>query len=175
MKNQNIFFSLLLTVFLITGCTSMSIEECQTTHWRDLGYQQGQVGENPNIINDYAKDCSEGGINVDKEAWSQGYERGLVQYCSPRNGYQEGRNGRSYYGVCDNEQFNKNYELGRQAYLKEERLSDIQKEIEDIDFKLRNKNGLDPDERKRLNDERKSLTSERASLLSASYQFNVTF
>ncbi len=153
----------------------MSIEECQTTHWKDLGYQQGQVGENPDIINDYAKDCSEGGIAVDKEAWSQGYERGLIQYCSPRNGYQEGRNGRSYYGVCDNEQFNKNYELGRQAYQKENRLKDIQSEIEDIDFKLRRKEGLDPDERKRLNHERQSLTSERARLLSTSYHFNVTF
>ncbi|GLQ75296.1 DNA repair ATPase [Vibrio penaeicida] len=155
----------------------MSIEECQTTHWRDLGYHQGKTGVNPNIIYDYAKDCSEGGVKVDKVGWSEGFEQGLILYCSPRNGYQVGRNGQHYYGVCDNDQFNENYELGRQAYLKETRLKDIETELLDIERKLLDKNGLDPDERKRLDAERKSLVSERASLLETtrSYQFHITF
>ncbi|CCO44382.1 conserved hypothetical protein [Vibrio nigripulchritudo SOn1] len=173
MTKPSLFISILLSLVVLSGCASMSAEECQTTHWGDLGYQEGQSGANPTVISDYAKDCGENGISVDKAAWQKGYNQGLILYCSPANGYREGASGKTYHGVCDNQQFVAQYQLGRQQYLKEQRLEKIEREISDIDLKLSNKQGLDEDERKRLNRVRDSLVSERGQLLSTQYRFEL--
>lgn len=158
---------------LLSGCASMSPDECKTADWYQVGYQDGQQGKNPNIINDYSKDCAEAGVTADHARWKEGFTKGTILYCSPDNGYQVGLAGKEYYGVCDSKQFVDNYQLGHQQYQVQQRLQEIDNQISVIDGQLSNK--PDKDTADRLREQRRALAEERADLLRPDINFNLHF
>ncbi|MGF1784652.1 DUF2799 domain-containing protein [Photobacterium swingsii] len=158
---------------LLSGCASMSPDECKTADWYQVGYQDGVNGNNPSIINDYSKDCAEAGVSADHARWKEGFDKGTILYCSPDNGYQVGIAGKEYYGVCQSEQFVKNYQLGHQQYQVQQRINEIDTQINVIDNQLNNK--PDKDTAQRLRKDRKALTEERSDLLTPNINFNLHF
>ncbi|MDF2152806.1 DUF2799 domain-containing protein [Vibrio sp. CAU 1672] len=160
---------LFVILALLSGCSSMSPEQCQTADWYRVGYQDGRNGNNPDILYDYIKDCREAGVTPDHHKWQDGFDKGTILYCSPDNGYNVGAEGRTYYGVCSNELFLKNYQLGQQEYQRQQRINALDGEISRIDRQLEAE--LDKQTAKRLREKRKYLARERSSLISPATQF----
>ncbi|KGK14402.1 DUF2799 domain-containing protein [Vibrio navarrensis] len=164
------------TMFL-SACTTMSPDECRVANWQQIGYRDGQNGNDPSIIQRYSQDCAEAGVVADSDLWRKGFQQGTVLYCSPDNGYRVGKQGREYYGVCESEQFLNNYQLGRQEYLVQQRIAEIDRQIADIDRQMNSLKDSDKDKQKRnvLQSKRRDLVRERSSLLSPSYNINFSF
>lgn len=77
----------------LTGCASLSPEQCLRADWRQIGFSDGTTGSSAARINDHAKACAEVGIRPDLDAYLRGREQGLVNYCRPENGFLVGRSG----------------------------------------------------------------------------------
>ncbi len=163
----------LTLITLLSGCASMSPEECKTADWYNVGYQNGLNGNPPSIINSYTEDCNEAGVTPNRAQWKEGFDKGTIIYCSPDNGYTVGCEGREYYGVCSNKQFLENYQLGRQEYQRQQRIQQIDTEISVIDNQL--DNNPDKENAKRLKEKRKRLADERSQLLTPTINFNLNF
>ncbi|GAM75993.1 ATPase [Vibrio ishigakensis] len=162
-----------LVVTTMAGCASMSPEECKAANWHQVGYQDGQQGENPQIINDYTQDCAEAKVVVDRIEWTKGFHEGTKVYCDPSNGYQVGVEGREYYGVCENPKFLKNYQMGKQEYQRQQRLNNLNAQIASLDDQISHEK--DAKKAKQLREQRKDLAHERSQLLNPDVNMNINF
>ena len=109
----------LLVAVLLQGCASMSREECLNANWTVVGEIDGQQGRGLDVLDDYRRDCAEYGVVPDVQAYVAGRENGLLLYCTPDNGYREGRIGRQLEADCPPAlaaDFRRNFELGRDVF-----------------------------------------------------------
>ncbi|MEM7762572.1 MAG: DUF2799 domain-containing protein [Pseudomonadota bacterium] len=170
-----------ITLFGLTGCaTTMSEDECLTSDWRTVGYEDGVQGRSGAAIGTYRKACAKAGVTPDLAEYQAGRQEGLQEYCRPQNGYNAGERGASYQGVCPAElenAFLAAYEEGRTLYeLRADvrRLeSDIvraENEIADIDATIESEtlrmvsDGLLPEERLEILAETKRLSERKGQL-----------
>lgn len=101
MRTVNRLRQLLLTLpLLLAGCAVVSEEECQAGLWYERGLQDGARGRGQALVYEIAQKCREYGVRVDSDAWLRGHEEGVEQFCTPENGYIQGRRGHGYEGVC---------------------------------------------------------------------------
>ena len=91
---------LVLLVAGLGGCASMSSEECMTSDWAAIGYEDGARGYTTQRITDRRKACAKHGVTLDFAAYQEGREQGLVEYCQPGRGFSVGSSGSRYNGVC---------------------------------------------------------------------------
>ena len=89
-----------LCTFMISGCASMSGDECIATDWSAVGFEDGARGYTTESFSKHRKACAKHGITADFGAYQNGRQQGLVEYCQPGRGYDVGVNGGRYYGVC---------------------------------------------------------------------------
>ena len=68
------FFTLLLGS--LSGCASISQEECLLGDWYQIGLSDGQYGRS-NRAADYSKDCSEYQVKMDLKSYNKGRSEGL--------------------------------------------------------------------------------------------------
>ena len=109
----------LLMLAGISGCASMSGDECAHSDWRAVGYEDGARGYSADRFGDYRKACAKHGVTADFRAYQQGRAEGLVDYCQPSRGYNLGASGGRYHGVCDvalEGRFLDAYRVGYQLY-----------------------------------------------------------
>lgn len=85
----------------LSGCASMSGDECVTSDWAAIGYEDGARGYTSDRLSQHRKACAKHGVTPDFAAYQNGRGQGLVEYCQPGRGFQIGSNGGSYNGVCD--------------------------------------------------------------------------
>jgi len=100
MRNNLNFLWLSLAFVGLSGCASMSGDECETSDWSAIGYEDGSRGYADNRLGKHRKACAKHGITPDFAAYQSGRDRGLVQYCQPRRGFSVGSSGGQYNGVC---------------------------------------------------------------------------
>jgi hypothetical protein len=86
---------LLLVPILLSGCESMSVSECKVADWGRVGYSDGARGVSDRRIASYTEDCGEAGIETDPQAYRKGWDAGIVNFCTPANGWREGTLGNS--------------------------------------------------------------------------------
>lgn len=146
MSNILKIFWLSLALVGLNGCASMSGDECMTSDWSAIGYEDGSRGYTDDRLAKHRKACAKHGITPDFAAYQSGRDRGLVQYCQPGRGFNVGANGGQYYGVCrvDLEAdfldaYNAGYHLhtlrsnvssaNSQIYSKERELDNIEKDV----------------------------------------------
>ena len=109
----------LLILAGISGCASMSGDECAHSDWRAVGYEDGARGYSADRFGVHRKACAKHGVTADFRAYQQGRAEGLVDYCQPSRGYSLGASGGRYHGVCDvalEERFLDAYRVGYQLY-----------------------------------------------------------
>ena len=109
----------LVLIATLQGCASLSEEDCLSADWAVMGEVDGQQGRPLSDINRYRRQCAAYGVVPDTEAYLEARERGLVVYCTNRNGYHEGRAGAPHNLVCPatlEPDFRGGYELGRAVY-----------------------------------------------------------
>jgi Protein of unknown function (DUF2799) len=91
----------LLCAALLSACaTGMGKDECVTADWRTIGFEDGARGLPADRIGFHRVACAKHQVTPDLAAYTDGRERGLVEYCLPRNGYRVGLNGGGYANVC---------------------------------------------------------------------------
>ena len=110
---------MILAIAALSGCASMSSEECANSDWVAVGYEDGSRGYTSDRFGSRRKACAKHGITADFQAYQQGRAEGLVEFCQPSRGFSLGVNGGSYHGVCDvamEEEFLDAYRVGQQLY-----------------------------------------------------------
>lgn len=93
----------LLVTALLAGCASAPVDnkdQCLAADWRTVGYEDGLRGAPADRIGGHRVACARHGVTPDLAAYLDGRERGLQQYCQPRNGFRAGVNGSGYADVC---------------------------------------------------------------------------
>ena len=110
---------MVLVVAALSGCASMSSEECVNSDWVAIGYEDGSNGYGTDKFGSRRKACAKHGVTADFKAYQEGRDEGLVEFCQPSRGFNHGVNGRAYNGVCDaalEGDFLDAYRVGSQLY-----------------------------------------------------------
>jgi len=135
----------LAALLLLNNCTSMSSEECLASDWQAIGFEHGAQGLAADKLGDHRRACAKHGVTVDFQAYQQGRDQGLWQYCQPSRGFNIGANGRNYNGICAAHQesnFLDAYNSGRQLYRLRAQLNAAESEIYEIERQIDRNNEL---------------------------------
>lgn len=135
---RSVFFNGAVTAVALAalpGCATLSESECRTADWFQIGKQDGRDGYKHTRLYDHRQACTRYGIYPPGETYYSGRQVGLALYCTPDNGFREGRSGRKYKDVCPAK-----YESAFVTeYRKGEMIHEVDEDIEavesDIDFK----------------------------------------
>lgn len=131
MKRIILSISILLMGVWLSGCATLSKDECRTANWRTIGYEDGSRGYSSQRISEHREACAEYGIAPDFDSYLAGHNEGIRLYCVPHRGFQLGRRGANYSGICPSDlepQFLTNYRQGQKVYRVEQQIRDIQQE-----------------------------------------------
>ena len=108
-----------MAIAVVSGCASMSSEECVNSDWVAIGYEDGSRGYTTDKFGSRRKACAKHGVTADFKAYQAGRQEGLVEFCQPSRAYNLGASGGKYYGVCDiamEEEFLDAYRVGSQLH-----------------------------------------------------------
>lgn len=107
--------TVLLLVTVISGCETMTKDECKYANWNDIGLRDGLSGQSISLLGDRANDCAKAGIPVDTPLYLAGREQGLRSFCRLENAAALGLSGAAYAGVCPalvDIEFRRRYQAG---------------------------------------------------------------
>jgi hypothetical protein len=122
-----------VTLFALSGCASMSKDECLAVDWRTVGYEDGVEGYPGDHIAQHRKACAKYGVRADLALYQEGRNQGLREFCQPINGYNIGARGGGYGGVCPAQlepAFLRAYNAGHDLYAMVARVSGTQAELD---------------------------------------------
>ena len=120
-----------LTVFLLpllAGCATLSEPECRNADWRIIGMEDGAAGRDIAYLGRHRTACADHGVTPDLEAYRQGHAEGLRRFCTPARGYDLGRRGKDYGGVCPpalERDFLDAYDYGLRLHTAEDRVQEL--------------------------------------------------
>ena len=160
------------------SCATMSAEQCMAGDWSGQGYVDGQQGLTMSRLDDHAKACAEHWVTPDAGAYAAGRRQGLVQYCTLPKGFEVGRTGSGYAGVCPSEletDFMYGYRDGQVVHAAEQALANARSRVdrlggrlEELDEKIVAKQaearaeGLTDEQREQVRDRIQEIRRERA-------------
>ncbi|HEX7079422.1 MAG TPA: DUF2799 domain-containing protein [Gammaproteobacteria bacterium] len=113
---------------VLSGCAAMSEQACLVSDWRTVGFEDGAAGRPVGTIGRYREACAKHGVSPDLESYRAGHSEGLEVYCRPGRGFDVGRSGGLYRGVCPADlepEFLAAYQSGRRLYELESSVSRI--------------------------------------------------
>ncbi|MBF0188970.1 MAG: DUF2799 domain-containing protein [Magnetococcales bacterium] len=141
MQSRVVALASLLLAWQLSGCASLSKEECLAADWRTIGFGDGAAGKRASRLDDHREACADYSVKPNLTAYLAGRDAGLLTYCRPGKGYSEGSNGRSYEGVCPAElegPFLSAYRSGKIVHDAESAVSAIEKRIRESRNDLEN-------------------------------------
>ena len=142
--------AVLLLAAAVSGCETMTPNECKTANWRDIGLRDGLKGETMAVLDERVGDCAKAGVRADTDQYLAGRGQGLQQYCRLDNAVPLGLSGGSYSGVCSpmvDVEFRRRHQAARAVHDLRNRLSDLGGRAERAQRRLRE---ADRDEDKQL-------------------------
>jgi hypothetical protein len=131
----------LISLLGLGGCATMSADECVTSDWHAIGYEDGARGYTADQLGNRRKACAKHGITPDFAAYQAGREQGLRQYCQPSRGFSLGAGGARYNGVCPADMeadFVDAYNSGHQLYTLRSRVNGATNQINAKEHELDN-------------------------------------
>lgn len=134
-------FLLLLVLVVVQACVTLTKEECAEGDWLSVGEKDGARGLNPEEqFKFHVFSCKRAKVLPDYTTWYQGFQQGLVRYCTPLSGLYYGQLSRRYYNLCpaDTEpDFLRGYRLGRKQSNYEYDISASKTKIDDLNSEIR--------------------------------------
>lgn len=121
------------------SCATMSEAQCLAGDWGGQGYSDGASGLAMTRLDDHARACAKHGVTPDPDAYAAGRRQGLMQYCTVDKGFEVGRTGGSYAGVCPPSvegDFLYAYRDGQVVHAVEQALSDARSRVESLGRRL---------------------------------------
>jgi len=129
-----------LMVATLTGCASLSREQCRRGDWYGIGMADGQAGEAASRKDQHVRACSEYGIQINDQHYFDGYARGLDDYCRIDNAFESGLRGRRYQHVCPpaiDALFERCNRAAYEVYRIKRELDRLEDQIDSQEFRLR--------------------------------------
>ena len=164
---------------LAGSCATLNEEQCLTGDWSGIGYGDCANGYGTGRFGDHVKACEKHGVVPDQSVYMTGRARGLTVYCQPNRGFQVGRQGSSYGGVCPASlegPFLAGYSDGRMVWDVRQRydraasaIADAERRAEDLEVRMREEEAklADPavtnDDKKAIRERLKALRDDRYS------------
>ena len=124
--------SALAVAGLLTGCAGMSEQACLTSDWRSVGFEDATRGRPVGSIGGYREACVEHGVSPDLDAYRAGHDEGARIYCRAGRGFDVGRSGAAYHGICPanlEDDFVAGYNSGLHLYELESALRHVENRI----------------------------------------------
>ncbi len=122
---RKIFF-VCIGLSFVTGCSTLSEEECLVADWQLIGREDGVNGRDASYIGNHRKACAEYGVVPDLQEYERGYGDGLVIFCTEQNGFLQGQKGIEYNSACPaylEQDFLAGYRAGHEIYLLRSKIS----------------------------------------------------
>ncbi len=132
--------ALLLALGGLSGCATMSPDECMVADWYSLGMADARAGRSPAHLADRASACREAGYPADSEAWHAGFNEGLYWFCTLDQGFRFGLEGQRYLRTCPGDiepDFLEGYQLGQSLHQARARVSSLQRDLDELSRELR--------------------------------------
>lgn len=165
-------------VLTLGSCATMSEEQCLAGDWSGQGYADGASGLTMSRLGEHAEACMKHGVAPDDAAYRSGWAQGVVSYCTRDRGFEAGRTGSSYAGICPSdleEDFLPAYRDGQIVYRAEVAVNDARSQVdslgnrlEELDEKITAKQaearaeGLTEEQRERIRERIQEIRRERA-------------
>lgn len=172
--------AVMAALMIVQGCATMDQEECLTSDWHAVGFEDGARGYTVDRISQHRKACAQHGITTDLTAYRQGRNEGLRHYCTAQNGFNVGTSGSSYAGVCPEDladdfelaysEGKRLYDLDRRVRSAAKRIAAMERQVTDLNEQIDTNektiiaSGTDNLERARLLLEIKDLVDQREDL-----------
>lgn len=112
----------------MTGCATMTADECKNANWSDLGFNDGLGGKPTYLLTARVNDCTKAGIRVDTVLYEKGRKRGLQNFCRLENAVPLGLSGQNYAGVCPaglDTEFRSRYQTGYAVYTLRKKVDEL--------------------------------------------------
>ncbi len=119
----------------LSGCATMTPEQCMTADWYQIGEMDGRQGQGLNHFADRASVCREAGYPADQRAWQSGWDQGIIYFCTEDSGFRHGLEGHSYGRVCPGPlegDFMAGYDVGRNIHQIESSLRSAERDYDRI-------------------------------------------
>lgn len=152
---------------VLAGCASMSESECRVADWGRVGFADGARGDSDSRLAAYTEDCGKIGITPDATAYRQGWDAGIVQFCTPINGWQEGQRGHSSkLASCQGQPgyalFARYFDAGMQVYRTTEQMERNDRETSRLQKRL--DESTKDDEKRQLRSELREIDHQQSHL-----------
>lgn len=121
---------------LLGGCATMDKTECQNADWQTIGLEDGAAGRQLSYVGNHRRACAEYGVKPNLDAYRAGHAQGARQFCTPTNGFRQGRAGRNYSGICPADLeggFLAAHATGRQLHDLSSEIDHLQREARQMD------------------------------------------
>jgi hypothetical protein len=108
-----------VAVLGLSGCATMSADECVTSDWTAIGFEDGSRGYTADRLGSRRKACAKHGVTPDFAAYQRGHAQGVEAFCQPGRAFSYGVNGGNYNGVCPADmepEFLEAYNAGHKLY-----------------------------------------------------------
>jgi hypothetical protein len=116
---KHLIHSLTVAIFFTACATQQTVSVCQNTDWYEIGREDGSLGRTLDRFEVHKKSCS-AKTNTNFEAlYMNGRDRGLIEFCTPQNGFALGKSGEIYSYVCPfhlESKFLTEYRRGQKVY-----------------------------------------------------------
>ena len=102
--NRQLQVTALMTLAL-SGCATMSPEECLQANWEEVGYNDAVEGYPVSRSAEHREACADTGVSVDFELYRNGHALGLPYYCTRETGFETADHGGEFATQCRRETF----------------------------------------------------------------------
>jgi hypothetical protein len=119
----------ILMAYALSGCATMSPEECLQANWEEVGYNDAVEGYPVSRSSEHREACASTGVQVDFELYRNGHALGLPYYCTRETGFETADHGGDFATQCSRETF-PNYLVGYSEGLDVFALKTEMREIE---------------------------------------------
>ena len=119
----------ILMAYALSGCATMSPEECLQANWEEVGYNDAVEGYPVSRSSEHREACASTGVQVDFELYRNGHALGLPYYCTRKTGFETADHGGDFATQCRRETFT-DYVMGYREGLDVFALKTEMREIE---------------------------------------------
>lgn len=122
------FCGLILCLGVLSGCATLSEDECRTADWREIGYTDGSQGVRTSRLAEHRKACAKFGVRISLDDYNAGHAEGVRRFCHGSSGFANGRQGYDYQGICPTDlksEFLAGYREGKEVHRLEQQVSQL--------------------------------------------------
>lgn len=145
----------------------MSESECRVADWGRVGLADASKGESESRLAAYTEDCGKIGVVPNAQAYRQGWDAGIVRFCTATNGWREGQQGHAGKdAVCQGQPgfaaFSHYFDAGMQVHRTRTQMDRAASETNHLQKRL--EASANDDEKRRLREELRELDHQQFRL-----------